>query len=142
MKTAILKIVGTAICLWSFTTAALAHHSFAAQYDSNTPVSLKGFVTKIEWSNPHVYFFVDVENTKGEIESWGIEMGPPHMLQAAGWKRNSMQIGDELLIEATLARDGSTNANARSVTMAATGTVLGAASSEQQTLTGGANRNP
>jgi hypothetical protein len=142
MKTAILKIVGTAICLWSFTTAALAHHSFAAQYDSNKPVSLKGFVTKIEWSNPHVYFFVDVENTKGEIESWGIEMGPPHMLQAAGWKRNSMQIGDELLIEATLARDGSTNANARSVTMAATGTVLGAASSEQQTLTGGANRNP
>jgi hypothetical protein len=64
------------------------------------------------------------------------------MLQAAGWKRNSMQIGDELLIEATLARDGSTNANARSVTLAATGTVLGAASSEQQTLTGGANRNP
>jgi len=136
MKTAILKIVGTAICLWSFTTAALAHHSFAAQYDSNKPVSLKGFVTKIEWSNPHVYFFVDVE------KSWGIEMGPPHMLQAAGWKRNSMQIGDELLIEATLARDGSTNANARSVTLAATGTVLGAASSEQQTLTGGANRNP
>ena len=89
-----------------------------------------------------MYFFVDVENTKGEIESWGIEMGPPHMLQAAGWKRNSMQIGDELLIEATLARDGSTNANARSVTLAATGTVLGAASSEQQTLTGGANRNP
>ena len=142
MKTAILKVVGTAICLWSFTTAALAHHSFAAQYDSNKPVSLKGCVTKIEWSNPHVYFFVDVENTKGEIESWGIEMGPPHMLQAAGWKRNSMQIGDELLIEATLARDGSTNANARSVTLAATGTVLGAASSEQQTLTGGANRNP
>lgn len=142
MKTAILKVVGAAICLWSFTTAALAHHSFAAQYDSNKPVSLKGFVTKIEWSNPHVYFFVDVENAKGEIESWGIEMGPPHMLQAAGWKRNSMQIGDELLIEATLARDGSTNANARSVTLAATGTVLGAASSEQQTLTGGANRNP
>ena len=143
MKTAILKVVGTAVCLWSFATTALAHHSFAAQYDGNKPVSLKGWVTKVEWSNPHVYFYIDVENAKGEIENWGIEMGPPHMLQNAGWKRNSMQIGDELLVEATRARDGSNTANARSVTLAATGTVLGAASSELQTLTGGAApKNP
>ena len=143
MKTAILKVVGTAVCLCAVATSALAHHSFAAQYDSNNPVSLKGWVTKVEWSNPHVYFYIDVENAKGEIENWGIEMGPPHMLQAAGWKRNSMAIGDELLVEATRARDGSTTANARSVTLAATGDVLGAASSEQQTLTGrGARANP
>lgn len=140
MKTA-LKVIGTAACLWAVATVALAHHSFAAQYDSNKPVSLKGWVTKVEWSNPHVYFYIDVENENGEIENWGIEMGPPHMLQDAGWKRNSMTIGDELLVEATRARDGSTTANARSVTLAATGAVLGAASSEQQTLTGGANRN-
>jgi hypothetical protein len=140
MKTAILKVTGLFICLWTAASVALAHHSFAAQYDSNKPVSLKGWVTNIEWSNPHVYFYIDVENEKGEVENWGIEMGPPHMLQDAGWKRNSMEIGDELLVEATRARDGSTTANARSVTLAATGEVLGAASSEQQTLTGGARR--
>ncbi len=140
MKTAILKVTGLVICLCAAGNAALAHHSFAAQYDSNKPVSLKGWVTNIEWSNPHVYFYIDVENEKGEVENWGIEMGPPHMLQDAGWKRNSMEIGDELLVEATRARDGSTTANARSVTLAATGEVLGAASSEQQTLTGGARR--
>jgi hypothetical protein len=140
MKTAILKVTGLFICLCAAGNAAYAHHSFAAQYDSNKPVSLKGWVTKIEWSNPHVYFYIDVENDKGEVENWGIEMGPPHMLQDAGWKRNSMDIGDELLVEATRARDGSNTANARSVTLAATGEVLGAASSEQQTLTGGARR--
>lgn len=140
MKTAILKVTATVFCLWAMATAALAHHSFAAQYDSNKPVTLKGWVTKVEWSNPHVYFYIDVENDKGEVENWGIEMGPPHMLQDAGWKRNSMDIGDELLVEATRARDGSLTANARSVTLAATGEVLGAASSEQQTLTGGGNR--
>lgn len=141
MKTAILKVSAVLLCLWAAASAALAHHSFAAQYDSNKVVSLKGWVTKIEWSNPHVYFYIDVENEQGEVENWGIEMGPPHMLQDAGWKRNSMAIGDELLVEATRARDGSTTANARSVTLAATGEVLGAASSEQQTLTGGGNRN-
>jgi len=143
MKIAILRSIGAGVCLWAAASAALAHHSFAAQYDSTKVVSLKGWVTKVEWSNPHVYFYIDVENEDGEIENWCIEMGPPHMLQDAGWKRNSMTIGDELLVEATRARDGSTTANARSVTLAATGEVLGAASSEQQTLTGGANRaNP
>lgn len=115
-----------------------AHHSFRAQYDADQPVRLQGFVTKVEWYNPHVYFYVDVEDPdSGEIVNWGIEMGPPHMLQNRGWKRNTMGIGDEVIVEATRARDGSATANARSVAMAATGEVLGAASSEQQTLTGG-----
>ncbi|MDA9909724.1 DUF6152 family protein [Gammaproteobacteria bacterium] len=117
-----------------------AHHSFAAQYDATKPVTLQGYVTKVEWYNPHVYFYIDVENPEtGEVENWGVEMGPPHMLQNRGWKKNDMQIGDELLVEATRARDGSTTSNARSVTMVATDKVLGAASSEQQTLTGGGN---
>jgi len=119
---------------------AMAHHSFAAQYDSNKPVTLTGYVTKVEWFNPHVYFYIDVDNPEtGEVENWGIEMGPPHMLQNRGWKRNDMQIGDEMLVEATRARDGSTTANARSVKLVAADKVLGAASSEQQTLTGGGN---
>jgi hypothetical protein len=120
---------------------AFAHHSFAAQYDSTKVVTLKGYVTKVEWFNPHVYFYIDVDNVEsGKPDSWAIEMGPPHMLQDSGWKKNSMQIGDEVEVVATRARDGSLSANARSVTLAASGEVLGAASSEQQTLTGGGAR--
>jgi len=121
---------------------AQAHHSFAAQYDTTQPVTLQGWVTKVEWYNPHVYFYIDVEDPDtGEIENWGVEMGPPHMLQNRGWKRNDMQIGDEVLVEATRARDGSATANARSVKLVAADKVLGAASSEDQTLTGGGGNN-
>jgi hypothetical protein len=138
-----MRTLTIAAALALVTTVAFAHHSFRAQYDADKPVTLKGFVTKLEWFNPHVYFYVDVESPQtGKIENWGVEMGPPHMLQNRGWKKNSMQIGDEVLVEATRARDGSFTANARSVKLAATGEVLGAASSEQQTLTGGgANKN-
>ncbi len=139
MKNALIKTLASVVCLLTLATSAFAHHSFRAQYDSEKPVTLKGYVTKIEWFNPHVYFYLDVENPEtGKVENWGVEMGPPHMLQNRGWKKNSMAIGDEMLVEATRARDGSTTANARSVQIVATGEVLGAASSEQQTLTGGA----
>ena len=118
--------------------AALAHHSFRSQYDADQPITVTGYVTKIDWMNPHVYFYIDVENADtGEIESWGFEMGPPHMLQNRGWKRNTMQIGNEVEVHGTRARDGSLTANARRVMMTATGEVLGAASSEGQTITGG-----
>ena len=139
MKT-VYKLTAAVLCALAMASHAFAHHSFAAQYDSTKVVNLQGWVTKVEWYNPHVYFYIDVENPEtGEIENWGIEMGPPHMLQQSGWKKNAMQIGDELQVEATRARDGSPTANARKVTLLSTGEVLGAASSEQQTLTGGGN---
>ena len=134
------KIFSTiVVCmLLGFGIQVQAHHSFAAQYDANKQVTLQGWVTKVEWYNPHVYFYIDVEDPEtGEVVNWGVEMGPPHMLQNRGWKRNDMQIGDELLVEATRARDGSPTANARSVKLVAQDKVLGAASSEDQTLTGG-----
>lgn len=118
--------------------SAQAHHSFRSQYDADQPVTLTGVVTKIEWMNPHVYFYIDVTNEEtGEVENWGFEMGPPHMLQQRGWKRNTMNIGDVLEVHGTRARNGSPTANARRVTMTATGQVLGAASSEGQTITAG-----
>lgn len=118
--------------------AAQAHHSFRAQYDSTKTIDVTGYVTRIDWMNPHVYFYIDVVNADGKTESWAFEMGPPHMLEQRGWKRNSMAIGDELEVSGTRARDGSLTANARTVKLRATGQVLGAASSEGQTITQGA----
>ena len=120
--------------------ATWAHHSFRSQYDAEKPLTMTGYVTKIDWMNPHVYFYIDVVNDEtGEVENWGLEMGPPHMLQNRGWKRNTMQIGDEVEVNGTRARDGSLTANARRVMMTSTGDVLGAASSERQTITGGSD---
>ncbi len=121
-----------------------AHHSFAAQYDSNKPIKVDGVVTRVEWTNPHVYIFIDVTAKSGTVTNWGFEMGPPHMLQKAGWKKNSLSLGEQVKVEGWLARDGSNHANARRVTRASTGEVLGAASSAGQTLTGtgGGQRPP
>jgi hypothetical protein len=107
----------------------LAHHSFSAEYDSNKPVTLRGIVTKVDWMNPHVYFYVDVE-TDGKVTNWGLEMGPPNMLERSGWTKNTIQIGTEVIVDGTLAKDGSKQANARSVTLADSGKKLGAATSE------------
>jgi len=121
-------LFGLAALMIAATPALLAHHSFAAEYDSKKPVTLKGVVTRVEWMNPHVYFYVDVTDEKGNTANWALEMGPPNGLQKSGWNRNTMKIGDEVTVEGTLAKDGSKQANARSVMM--NGKKLGAASSE------------
>lgn len=136
LRTAFRWVVGGAASM--LMVSAYGHHSFRAQYDSAKPIDVTGYVTKIDWMNPHVYFYIDVVNAEGKTESWAFEMGPPHMLEQRGWKRNSMAIGDELEVSGTRARDGSLTANARTVKLKATGQVLGAASSEGQTITQGA----
>jgi hypothetical protein len=108
----------------------LAHHSFSAEYDGAKRVTLKGIVSKVDWMNPHVYFYIDVKDDSGAITNWALEMGPPNGLQRSGWTRNTMKVGDEVIVDGTLAKDGSKQANARSVIMASTGKKLGAASSE------------
>jgi len=108
----------------------MAHHSFAAEYDSKKPVTMKGIVTKVDWTNPLVYFYMDVTDESGATINWAFEMGPPGLLQRAGWNRNLLKVGDEVIVEGTLAKDSSKQANARSVTMANTGKKLGAGSSE------------
>jgi hypothetical protein len=111
-----------------------AHHSFSAQYDSTKPVNLTGAVTKIEWNNPHVYFYIDVKDpATGKVENWALEMGAPAVIQRNGWTRNSMKIGDMVIVEGTRAKTGAPHANARSVTMQSTGKKLGAGSSESIT---------
>lgn len=128
------RLVFASILVLSSAPPVLAHHSFAAQFDANQPITLHGVVTRVEWNNPHVYFYLDVTDDRGGVASWGLEMGPPHQLERRGWKRNSMQIGDTVTVEGSRARDGSQLANARRVTLASTGQVLGAASSEAQTI--------
>ena len=113
--------------------SASAHHSFAAEFDASKPITLTGVVTRIDWMNPHVWFYVNVKNADGTVTNWGFEMGPPHGLQNRGWTRTTMKLGDEVVINGTQAKNGSNRVNARSVTMAATGQKLGAASSEAET---------
>ena len=112
---------------------AVAHHAFSAEFDSSKPVSMSGIVIKIEWTNPHVWFYVDVADDSGTVESWGFEMGPPHLLQGRGWTRTTMKIGDEVSIDGSLARNGTNRVNARAVIMVSTGERLGAGSSQQLT---------
>jgi len=111
---------------------AMAHHSFAAEFDATKPITKQGYVTKVEWTNPHVWFYINVKNEDGTVSNWGFEMGPPHGLQTRGWTRTTMKLGDEVRVEGTQATDASTRGNARNVTMVATGQRLGAASSEGQ----------
>ena len=109
----------------------LAHHSFAAEFDITKPVTLTGKVTKIEWTNPHAFLFIDVADKQtGAITNWEIEMGSPNGLTRLGWTRTLLKPGDEVTVDGRLGRNKANLANARSVVMTATGKKLGAGSSE------------
>jgi len=108
---------------------ATAHHSFPAQYDIDKPISLTAKVTKVEWTNPHIFIYADVTDANGAVVSWAFEMGGPNALLRQGWKRDSLKAGDLVIFEGSLARDGSTLVNARTVTMAETGRKMFAGSS-------------
>ena len=120
------------LCVLLTSIPLLAHHSFAAEFDASKPLKLTGTVTRLEWTNPHTWFFIDVKGEDGKITNWGFEMGSPNGLMRAGWTRNSMKAGDIVTVEASRAKDGSNNANARSVTLASTGKTLFAASSQTE----------
>jgi hypothetical protein len=92
-----------------------AHHSFAAEFDQNKTVTLKGAVTKIEWANPHIWVYLDVQDERSGLQPWQCEGGAPNTLTRNGWSKNSLKAGDQIIIDGYLAKDGSKTCNARLV---------------------------
>ena len=104
------------------TATAVAHHAFSAEFDRDKRVEMRGYVTKVEWTNPHVWFYINVKDEKtGKVTTWGFEMGPPHGLQRRGWRRETLKLGDEVTVAGSLAKNGAKRMNARTVTLTTTG---------------------
>jgi hypothetical protein len=95
---------------------AFAHHAFSAEFDSSKPIEIKGVVTKIEWMNPHAWFYLDVKTDSG-VEHWQFETGAPIELTRRGWRKNDLKVGDEVTVHGFRAKDGTNTGNARLVNL-------------------------
>jgi hypothetical protein len=124
-------VVVAGLALLASMSGVMAHHSFSAEFDASKTFKFTGPVTKVEWMNPHTFFYVDVKDEKtGKVTNWAMEMGSPNGLMRNGWTRNTMKIGDVVTVEGSMAKDGSPTGNARTVVMAKTGQRLFAGSSQ------------
>jgi hypothetical protein len=114
MRTVVIAVAALVVA----TSIVQAHHSFVAEYDGNKPVKVSGTVTKVEWTNPHIWFYVDVKDSTGKVTNWGFSGGSPGILMRRGIPRNALKAGDEVVVEGFRARDGSNNASGGRVTFA------------------------
>ena len=108
----------------------VAHHAFSAEFDADKPVKLTGVVTKLDWTNPHAWIYVDVKDQAGKVASWGFELASPNGLMRNGWTRFSLKPGDEVTVEGSRAKNGSAMANAQTVILTKTGQRLFAGSAQ------------
>ncbi len=133
MRTKLVLAVA-ALALLAVTGPVVAHHSFSAEFDATKTFKMTGTVTKVEWMNPHTFFYIDVtDDATKKVTNWAMEMGSPNGLMRNGWTRNTMKIGDMVTVEGSLAKDGSPTGNARTVLLTKTGQRLFAASSQGNT---------
>ena len=127
MRSQALELLALSVCLAA--RPMWAHHELSAEFDEKKPVTLRGNVSKYEWNNPHVYFFMDVRDARGGVTNWALELASPSELKRSGWTRESLRVGDSVTVEGNLARDGSKLAEAKTVTLAG-GKKLSAPTSE------------
>jgi hypothetical protein len=120
------------VALLATVVPMLAHHSFAAEYDQNKTLTVKGTVTKVEWLNPHIWFYVDVKDDKGNVSKWQCEGGAPNSLTRNGWTKNSLKQGDTVTVDGYLAKDGKNTLNARTIMLADGKRVFAGSSVDQE----------
>ena len=130
MRTSLAVVFGLGVLLAA--TPTRAHHSFAAEFDTNVPVKVTDTITKVEWANPHVWFYLDVTDETGEVSNWAMEMGGVSGLLRRGWRRDSMKVGDVVTVDGFRARNGRDIGNAAAVVLTGTGQRLFAGSSQAQ----------
>lgn len=110
----------------------VAHHAFVAQYDASKSTTLQGVVTKVEWTNPHARFYVDVKDKSGKVANWNLELASPNALRRLGWTRDAIKVGDAVSVLVAPAKDGTKMANARTVTLSDGRKMVAGLSPDQQ----------
>jgi len=116
MRTKLFRVVAGAALLGGAAVSVHAHHSFAAEFDANKPVKIKGKVVEVEWKNPHSWIHVEVAGPDGKVETWAVEGGAPNSLLRRGWTKNSIPVGIEIVVDGFQAKDGAFRANGRDIT--------------------------
>ena len=122
MKAAVVVVVGVGLLLAGRTV--VAHHAFAAEFDAAKPIKLTGAVTKIDWTNPHAWIYIDAKDETGQVANWGFELASPNGLMRSGWRRTTLKPGDTVTVEGSRAKNGSNNASVQTVVVTGTGQKL------------------